>query len=63
MQDSPDDEAPGWALDDIYVGEACPDMCHGRGDCKGGHCECDTGYVGKSYLVFENEGMRRYHHF
>lgn len=47
IQDSPDAEAPSWALDDIYVGEMCPSMCHGRGDCKGGHCHCDDGYKGQ----------------
>ena len=47
IQDSPEEEAPGWALDDIYVGESCPDMCHGRGLCKGGTCHCDEGYSGR----------------
>lgn len=50
IQDSPDTDAPGWALDDIYVGESCPDMCHGRGDCKGGYCHCDEGYAGDSCI-------------
>ena len=47
IQDSPEEAAPGWALDDIYVGESCPDMCHGRGHCKYGMCHCDEGYSGK----------------
>ena len=41
--------SPGrdWALDDIYIGEQCPDMCHGRGQCIHGQCHCDTGYDGE----------------
>ncbi|KAK3762808.1 hypothetical protein RRG08_040503 [Elysia crispata] len=35
-----------WALDDIYVGEKCPEMCRGRGDCVSGVCQCDPGYAG-----------------
>ena len=38
--------APGWGLDDIYIGEVCPDMCMGRGDCYQGKCHCDPGYKG-----------------
>jgi len=35
-----------WALDDVYIGEVCPGLCHGRGDCKQGACICDTGTFG-----------------
>ncbi|KAL8563520.1 hypothetical protein ACOMHN_064345 [Nucella lapillus] len=38
---------PSWAIDDVYVGEKCADMCHGRGDCRHGVCQCDKGYYGK----------------
>lgn len=39
---------PPWAIDDIYIGEACPDMCNGRGDCRNGHCICDSGTYGRT---------------
>ena len=40
--------APSWALDDIYIGEKCPDMCSGHGTCtRGAECQCDPGYIGK----------------
>ena len=46
IQDSPNGAAPGWALDEIYVGEACQEMCNGKGDCRDGKCHCDIGYRG-----------------
>ncbi|GFO21736.1 reelin [Plakobranchus ocellatus] len=39
-----------WALDDIFIGENCPEMCRGRGDCVSGVCHCDQGYTGPSCL-------------
>jgi hypothetical protein len=36
-----------WSIDDIYVGEGCPQQCNGRGQCMDGSCRCDLGYVGK----------------
>ncbi|MBN3305952.1 RELN protein, partial [Amia calva] len=27
-----------WALDDIYIGQQCPAMCHGHGWCNHGTC-------------------------
>ena len=27
-----------WALDNIYIGEQCLDMCHGHGACVNGVC-------------------------
>ncbi|XP_050414411.2 reelin isoform X2 [Patella vulgata] len=50
LQDSPVKAAPGFALDDIYVGESCPEMCNGRGDCSYGNCVCDENYYGPSCL-------------
>ena len=44
--------AADWAVDDIYIGEQCPLMCSGRGDCVGGSCVCDDGYVGKFIHFF-----------
>lgn len=38
---------PTWALDNIYIGPQCQDMCNGHGACVGGtHCACDPGYSG-----------------
>lgn len=37
---------PSWGLDNIYIGEACPEMCWGRGKCIKGKCVCDTEYSG-----------------
>ena len=42
---------PSWAVDDIYVGEKCPHMCNGRGDCNNGVCQCDKGYYGECVSV------------
>ena len=36
-----------WAIDDIYMGSACPMGCYGHGQCLGGgKCRCDPGYSG-----------------
>ncbi|XP_042898138.1 reelin isoform X2 [Parasteatoda tepidariorum] len=37
---------PAWAIDDVYIGEACPSLCHGKGVCIKGKCHCDLGYSG-----------------
>lgn len=38
---------PTWALDNVYIGPQCQDMCNGHGACVGGsHCVCDPGYSG-----------------
>ena len=37
-------EQDEWALDDIYIGQQCPNMCHGHGWCDHGHCRCATTY-------------------
>ncbi|XP_050716652.1 reelin-like isoform X2 [Eriocheir sinensis] len=42
------DRVTPWSLDDVYVGPPCPRHCHGRGDCVGGVCRCDTGYYGET---------------
>lgn len=31
-------EQDEWALDDIYIGQQCPQMCRGHGWCDHGHC-------------------------
>ncbi|KAK2176997.1 hypothetical protein NP493_626g01025 [Ridgeia piscesae] len=48
QQDPNDSEIPDWAIDDIYIGEACPQQCQGRGDCVHGKCVCDPSYVGET---------------
>ncbi|XP_005995356.1 reelin isoform X2 [Latimeria chalumnae] len=35
-----------WALDNIYIGQQCPNMCNGHGWCDHGICRCDQGYQG-----------------
>ncbi|XP_062860161.1 reelin [Trichomycterus rosablanca] len=43
---------PTWAVDNIYIGPQCPEMCNGHGTClKGTHCECDTGYSGQDCTI------------
>ncbi|XP_064633067.1 reelin-like [Lineus longissimus] len=41
-----DIETVSWSIDEIYVGEGCPQQCNGRGQCVEGACRCDRGYVG-----------------
>ena len=35
-----------WALDNIYIGPPCPEMCHGHGKCDYPQCLCDDGFIG-----------------
>ncbi|TNN82028.1 Reelin [Liparis tanakae] len=43
---------PTWAIDNIYIGPQCQDMCNGHGTCVGGsHCVCDPGYSGADCSV------------
>ncbi|XP_033646479.1 reelin-like isoform X1 [Asterias rubens] len=38
-----------WALDNIYIGPLCPQLCNGHGACiDGNQCVCDEGYSGRS---------------
>ncbi|XP_057204020.1 reelin isoform X1 [Triplophysa rosa] len=39
-------EQDEWALDDIYIGQQCLQMCRGHGWCDHGHCRCDEGFSG-----------------
>lgn len=50
IQDTQSSVGISWALDDIYVGESCPDLCHSRGTCLNGKCFCERGYFGKKCL-------------
>ncbi|KTF71124.1 hypothetical protein cypCar_00048572, partial [Cyprinus carpio] len=35
-------EQDEWALDDVYIGQQCPQMCRGHGWCDHGHCRSVT---------------------
>lgn len=37
-----------WAIDDVYIGPGCEQMCNGHGICAtdGATCICDSGYGG-----------------
>ncbi|XP_054717283.1 reelin-like [Uloborus diversus] len=37
---------PSWSIDDVYIGEACPALCHGKGLCVKGKCQCEPGFTG-----------------
>ncbi|XP_076339324.1 reelin-like [Tachypleus tridentatus] len=39
--------SPEWAIDDVYIGEKCPNLCNGRGSCVDGSCVCDDGFSGE----------------
>lgn len=52
IQDTQSSVGVSWALDDIYVGESCPELCHSRGTCLNGKCFCERGYFG-SYQGFQ----------
>ncbi|XDV29817.1 hypothetical protein PO909_032854, partial [Leuciscus waleckii] len=45
-------EQDEWALDDIYIGQQCPQMCRGHGWCDHGHCRCDEGFTGSDCQPF-----------
>ncbi|XP_051890268.1 reelin isoform X1 [Pristis pectinata] len=37
-----------WAIDNFYVGPACPNNCGGHGDCLNKQCFCDPGFSGSN---------------
>ena len=40
------DVTSSWAIDNLYVGQQCPEMCSGHGYCRNVVCSCDLGYHG-----------------
>ncbi|GAB1600886.1 reelin [Argonauta hians] len=51
--------SPPWAIDEIYIGEKCPNMCNGRGDCRNGRCICEPGTVGKTCEPIQANLLKR----
>ncbi|MBN3305955.1 RELN protein, partial [Amia calva] len=45
-QPAPFDKQQTWALDNLYIGDGCPDMCSGHGRCQQGTCLCDAEWGG-----------------
>ncbi|NXS29928.1 RELN protein, partial [Pomatostomus ruficeps] len=49
-------EKQSWAIDHVYIGEACPKLCSGHGYCTtGAICICDEGYQGDDCSVFSHD--------
>lgn len=47
IQKGEETEKQSWAIDHVYIGEACPKLCSGRGYCTtGAVCICDEGFQG-----------------
>ncbi|XP_023681705.2 reelin isoform X1 [Paramormyrops kingsleyae] len=45
-QPAPFDKQQTWALDNLYIGDGCPDMCSGHGRCQQSTCVCDPEWGG-----------------
>ncbi|XP_043944459.1 reelin isoform X3 [Protopterus annectens] len=45
-QPAPFDKQQTWAIDDVYIGDGCVDMCSGHGTCTQGNCICDNNWGG-----------------
>ncbi|KAJ7407130.1 hypothetical protein WISP_128431 [Willisornis vidua] len=49
-------EKQSWAIDHVYIGEACPKLCSGHGYCTtGAICICDEGYQGDDCSGFSHD--------
>lgn len=50
-------ERQSWAVDHVYIGEACPGLCSGHGYCTSGVvCICDEGHHGM-FSILETHGF------
>lgn len=57
------EESDTWAIDNLYIGPQCKDMCSGHGRCAEGTCVCDDGFFGENCLPQEklkNTAMKRF---
>ena len=54
IQDNPEENRGGeFAIRRLYIGPACPYMCHGHGTCTAVElCKCDKNYNGKYLSTF-----------
>lgn len=43
-------DAPAFALDNVYISDPCPNYCGGYGDCISGVCFCDMGMEGTNFM-------------
>uniref|UniRef100_A0A8D2LW77 Reelin n=1 Tax=Varanus komodoensis TaxID=61221 RepID=A0A8D2LW77_VARKO len=56
IQKGEEPEKQSWAIDHVYIGEACPKLCSGHGYCTtGAICICDEGYQGDDCSVFSHD--------
>ncbi|XP_021361182.1 reelin-like [Mizuhopecten yessoensis] len=37
-----------WGVSRLYIGQQCPAMCSGHGQCSDGVCRCEEGFVGEN---------------
>lgn len=56
------DSAPelhSWAIDDLYIGESCPNYCSGHGRCSTTlRCICDPGFTGNCFQTLSYCGAK-----
>ncbi|PIO39297.1 hypothetical protein AB205_0206040, partial [Aquarana catesbeiana] len=56
IQKGDETEKQSWAVDHVYIGEACPKLCSGRGYCTtGAICICDEGFQGDDCSIFNHD--------
>lgn len=48
-----------WSIRNVYIGEACPHNCLGRGYCMGGECHCDHQYTGNYCQILLQDNVVR----
>lgn len=56
IQKGEETEKQSWAIDHVYIGEACPKLCSGHGYCTtGAVCICDASFQGDDCSVFSHD--------